>query len=223
MKKMQALLGLKHLYRLKALGYRYAQPPKEFEIDVGNFLPNTFNELETIVSQCHMCDLAKTRTKTVFGEGDPNAQIMFIGEAPGEMEDKTGRPFVGRAGQLLTQMIDDAVGIGRNEVYIANTVKCRPPSNAMPTHAQTASCKQFLLKQIEIVSPKVIVALGKTALETLLSTEISITKVRGKVFKVGQTQLVATFHPSFLLRNPSEIESVKNDFKLAASIAAKPD
>ena len=139
----------------------------------------------------------------VFGEGNPHADLMLIGEGPGATEDETGRPFVGRAGELLTAMIEKGIGIPRNSVYIANIVKCRPPGNRTPHEEEAHTCRPFVMRQIELVQPKIILALGATAFRYLTDQEIRITRARGQQFTLGNAILIPTFHPSYLLRNPS--------------------
>lgn len=167
-------------------------------------LPNSLEELKKIVLNCHLCDLSKTRKNVVFGEGDVDTKIMFIGEAPGATEDEMGRPFVGRAGQLLTKMIENVLEIKRDKVYIANIVKCRPPNNRVPTDDEANSCIPYLLKQIEIINPKIIVSLGATSYRYLTNDKTPISKIRGEIVKYKDRILIPTYHPSFLLRNPSK-------------------
>ena len=167
------------------------------------------------VATCRLCPhLASSRTQTVFGVGNINAELMFIGEAPGADEDREGEPFVGRAGQLLTRIIA-AMGFSRDEVYIANVLKCRPnmpagePGNRKPTPAEMATCLPYLTEQIEIIEPKVLVALGATAVEGLLKIREPMGKLRGHWHSYRETPLMITFHPSFLLRNQSNTEKRK--------------
>ncbi len=174
-------------------------------------LPDDLEKLREIVLSCHLCDLAKTRKNVVFGEGNPKARLMFIGEGPGATEDETGRPFVGRAGQLLTKMIENVLEIPRSEVYIANIVKCRPPGNRVPTPQEAQTCIPYLLKQIEIVDPKILVALGSTSYRWLTGDNTPISKVRGETLSFQGRTLIPTFHPSFLLRNPSKKREVYQD------------
>ncbi|BCD68321.1 uracil-DNA glycosylase [Nitratiruptor sp. YY09-18] len=174
-------------------------------------LPNDLEKLREIVSQCHLCDLSKTRKNVVFGEGDPHAKLMFVGEGPGATEDETGRPFVGRAGQLLTKMIENVLEIPRSKVYIANIVKCRPPGNRVPTPQEAHTCIPYLWKQIEIINPRIIVALGATSYQYLTGDKTPITKVRGEMIDFQGRILIPTFHPSFLLRNPSKKREVYED------------
>ncbi len=156
--------------------------------------------------------MSQGRTNIVFGVGDPEADLMFVGEAPGEDEDLQGIPFVGRAGQLLTNIIK-AIGLRREQVYIANILKCRPPKNRNPEPDEVAACSGFLMKQIDLIQPKIIVALGKYAAQTLLRDETPISRMRGKFFDYKGTLLVPTFHPSYLLRNPSAKKEVWIDMQ----------
>lgn len=155
---------------------------------------------ETQVQGCVKCRLSETRTQTVFGEGDPDAAIFFVGEGPGENEDKTGRPFVGRAGQLLEKMIV-AMGLTRQQVYIANIVKCRPPGNRAPAPDETAACTPFLVSQIDLVRPQVIVTLGHPAAKFMLETKESMGRLRGNWKEWRGIPLMPTFHPSYVLRS----------------------
>ena len=150
--------------------------------------------------RCKLCGLG--RKQIVFGVGNPNADLMFVGEAPGRDEDIQGIPFVGRAGQKLTQIIE-AIGLTRDDVYIANVIKCRPPENRNPEPDEVESCEPFLFRQIDTIKPKVIVALGKFAAQSLLKTTDPISRLRGRVYDYRGAKLVPTFHPAFLLRNPS--------------------
>ncbi|WP_438316639.1 uracil-DNA glycosylase [Candidatus Caldatribacterium sp. SIUC1] len=160
-------------------------------------------EIRQEVERCTLCPLAKSRTQTVFGEGNPDALIMFIGEAPGEDEDRSGRPFVGKAGQLLTKILL-SVGIQREEVYIANMVKCRPPGNRTPTLEEVEACFPYLEAQIAIVNPSVIVTLGSVSTGYLLGTKEPMSKLRGQWFDWrGGKRIFPMFHPSFLLRHES--------------------
>jgi len=171
--------------------------------------------------QCMRCKLATLgRRQVVFGEGNPAADLMFVGEGPGADEDEQGVPFIGRAGQLLTKIIE-AIQLTRADVYIANVVKCRPPQNRNPEPDEIATCEPFLFQQIEIIRPKVVVALGKFAAQTLLATLDPISRLRGRVFDYRSgAKLVPTFHPAFLLRNPSSKREVWEDMKLVQKLLA---
>lgn len=166
------------------------------------------------VAVCVRCkELAATRTQTVFGVGNPHARIMFIGEAPGADEDRTGEPFVGRAGQLLNKIIE-ACGWKREDLYICNILRCRPPGNRNPLPEEAANCREYLDGQIEIVDPDFIVCWGSIAAKNLLGTEESIGKLRQKWFRHGRARVLCTYHPSYLLRNPSAKLPVWEDMKL---------
>ncbi len=166
---------------------------------------------KTLEARC-CCGLGETRTHLVFGDGDPDADLMFVGEAPGYHEDIQGVPFVGPAGQLLTRIIE-AIGLSRDKVYIANICKCRPPENRTPLPEEAAACFPHLRKQIEIVQPKIIVVLGNLAARTMLQTAEGITKLRGRFQEWNGIQVMPTFHPSYLLRNPGAKLKVWNDMR----------
>ena len=166
------------------------------------------------IGDCTRCKLHTLgRTQIVFGVGNAEADLMFVGEAPGADEDEQGIPFIGRAGQLLTKIIE-AIDLRRDDVYIANIIKCRPPQNRNPEPDEVASCEPFLFRQIAVIKPKVIVALGKYAAQTLLRTEAPISRLRGQVFDYRGAKLIPTFHPAYLLRNPSSKREVWEDMKL---------
>lgn len=165
------------------------------------------------IGDCTRCKLCKLgRKQIVFGVGNPNADLMFVGEAPGRDEDIQGIPFVGRAGQKLTQIIE-AIGLTREDVYIANVIKCRPPDNRNPEPDEVEQCEPFLFRQIDTIKPKVIVALGTFAAKSLLKTTESISRLRGRVYDYRGAKLVPTFHPAFLLRNPACRREVWEDMK----------
>ena len=165
--------------------------------------------------RCKLCTLG--RSQVVFGVGNPRARLMFVGEAPGEEEDKRGEPFVGKAGQLLTKIIE-AIGLAREQVYIANVIKCRPPGNRNPEADEVEQCEPFLFRQIEVIRPRVIVPLGKFAAQSLLKTMDPITRLRGRQFDYRGAVLIPTFHPAYLLRNPSAKREVWEDMKKVRSI-----
>jgi DNA polymerase len=166
------------------------------------------------IGDCTRCKLHTLgRTQVVFGVGNPEADLMFVGEAPGADEDEQGIPFVGRAGQLLTKIIE-AISLTRDDVYIANIIKCRPPQNRNPEPDEVATCEPFLFRQVDVIKPKVIVALGKYAAQTLLRSETPISRLRGQVLEYRGAKLVPTFHPAYLLRNPSSKREVWEDMKL---------
>ena len=213
MKNLKNALLLKQLYQLRQLGYKYTSATvyKEDEPDLS--LPDTLKKLKVQAQQCHLCELSKSRNSVVFGEGNPQADIMFIGEAPGATEDSMGKPFTGRSGELLTKMIENVLLIKREEVYITNIVKCRPPDNRVPTPTEAHTCYSFLLKQIELVKPKLIITLGGTAYHYMTGDETGISKIRGTLHQQNGYTLIPTYHPSFLLRNPSAKKEVFEDLK----------
>ena len=169
-------------------------------------------ELKNELLTCHKCPLGKTRTNLVFGVGDPAARLMFAGEAPGRDEDMQGEPFVGRAGQLLTKIIE-AIGMERSNVYIANVLKCRPPGNRNPMPDEIVLCMPYLIKQIEIIQPKVLCALGTFAAQTLLNTTAPVGTLRGKFHDYKGIPMMVTYHPAYLLRNPNDKVKVGDDMK----------
>jgi DNA polymerase len=165
------------------------------------------------LGECARCKLAGGRTKLVFGVGNPSAELVFVGEGPGADEDREGEPFVGRAGQLLTRMIE-AMGYQREQVYIANVVKCRPPGNRNPEPDEIAACEPFLRAQLDAIRPRVIVALGKFAAQTLLRDQTPITRLRGRWAEYQGVRLMPTFHPAYLLRSPEEKKKAWEDLQL---------
>jgi uracil-DNA glycosylase len=169
--------------------------------------------LQSAIGDCQRCRLAKGRTKLVFGVGNPNARLMFVGEGPGRDEDLQGEPFVGRAGMLLTDIIEKGMRLSRADVYICNVVKCRPPENRNPEPDEVETCSPFLLRQIALVRPEVIVALGKFAAQTLLQSKTPITRLRGQWFEYQGVPLMPTLHPAYLLRNPGDKKLVWQDIK----------
>ena len=164
------------------------------------------------IQNCQNCSLGATRTNFVFGVGNPDADLMFVGEAPGEKEDLGGVPFVGRAGKLLDDILK-AIELSREDVYIANVLKCRPPNNRDPNKEEIALCEPYLIKQIELIKPKLLVALGRISATTLLRTKDSLTAMRGKVFDYHGTDMVVTYHPAALLRNPNWKRPAWEDFQ----------
>ncbi len=205
MTQIEKIRLLKLLYQYRAMGIEYFKEYNPIRSDI-NMPANisSLTEIEEKIKKCHLCPLSKTRKNIVVGEGNPNADLMFIGEAPGANEDETGKPFVGRAGMLLTKIIENVLHLKREDIYIANIVKCRPPNNRVPTLEEVASCKPYLLEQIKIINPKLIVALGSTSYHHLSEDyNMPISKIRGEILEFGNAKLIPTYHPSFLLRNPS--------------------
>jgi len=166
------------------------------------------------MANCQLCQLAKTRYNLVFGDGNPHAQIVFVGEAPGADEDEQGLPFVGRAGQLLTDIIVKGMKLKRKDVYICNILKCRPPGNRNPLPDEISMCEPFLKKQLRIISPKIICALGTFAAKTLLKTDIPISALRGRFHSYEGIKLMPTYHPAYLLRNPAAKKPVWEDVQM---------
>jgi DNA polymerase len=171
------------------------------------------------VAHCKRCALHQGRTQTVFGVGARNASWMIIGEAPGAEEDRRGEPFVGRAGALLDEILR-AAGFERDEVYIANTVKCRPPGNRNPQADEAAACRKYLERQIELVAPDLILARGKVAAQSLLGSDEPVGQLRGRTHRFGTVPLVVTYHPAYLLRSPSQKRLVWQDLNFARSVVA---
>ena len=205
---------------------RSAAAPAGGEVQPLRLSRNAEEALEAVRADigedCSRCKLHRLgRRQIVFGVGNPNADLMFVGEAPGADEDEQGIPFVGRAGQLLTKMIA-AMGFDRDQVYIANVIKCRPPQNRPPEADEIASCEPFLFRQIDAIRPKVIVALGSFAAKTLLRSEQSISRLRGSVYDFRGAKLVPTFHPSFLLRSPDRKRDAWQDLQTARALLNAP-
>lgn len=170
------------------------------------------NELKKVCAECQRCELCKTRTNCVFGVGNENADLMFVGEAPGEQEDLSGVPFVGRAGQLLDKFLY-AVDISREDVYIANILKCRPPKNRDPLPEEEDMCIDFLRAQVSLIKPKVIICLGRISAMRLIKPDFKITQEHGKWFKKGDVMMTAVYHPAALLRDPRKKEDMLEDMK----------
>ncbi|MCE5305888.1 uracil-DNA glycosylase [bacterium] len=174
---------------------------------------STLDELNAKIKDCLKCPFGQSRTHFVFGDGNPSADILIIGEAPGADEDKIGKPFVGKAGQLLTRIIE-SVKFSREDVYIANIVKCRPPNNRTPVEDEWKECLPYLIKQIELIKPKFIMLLGAVPFKALLGSDHQITKERGQVFDYNGIPTIPTFHPAYLLRNPAAKKDVWEDVQL---------
>jgi uracil-DNA glycosylase family 4 len=186
------------------------------------------NELRVEALACTACRLSEGRTQVVFGDGDPEADVVFVGEAPGQREDEQGVPFVGRSGQLLDQLLGE-VGLEREDVYIANVVKCRPPNNRDPRPDEIETCKRYLSEQLQLINPKVVVTLGNFSSKLLLKTETGITRVRGTAYEWWGRHLVATFHPAAALRGSAQVlEDMRYDFGLIrdavdGNLSGEPD
>jgi len=176
-------------------------------------VPPSLEAVRQELGDCRRCKLWRTRRNIVFGEGNPQARLVFVGEGPGYEEDVQGAPFVGAAGQLLTRIIR-AIGLEREEVYICNVIKCRPPGNRNPEPDEIAACKPFLLKQLKVIRPKIVCALGKFAAQTLLGSGEPISRLRGRFYSLEDMLVMPTFHPAYLLRNPEDKRLVWQDMQL---------
>jgi DNA polymerase len=188
-----------------ALSLFEAPPPPRRE-------PETLEQVRADLGDCRRCRLAGGRQTIVFGQGNPHAELVFVGEGPGADEDEQGLPFVGRAGQLLNRMIQ-FVGMKREEVYICNIVKCRPPGNRTPEKDEVDACSPFLFRQIEAIRPRLVCCLGAPAMKTLLGIKEGITRVRGQFFAYGSTKAFVAYHPAYILRNPREEKILREDFE----------
>jgi uracil-DNA glycosylase len=178
--------------------YNYAETTQELRI-------KTLDEMENVCKQCFKCELSKTRNNVVFSDGNKNAKIMLIGEAPGRTEDETGKPFVGRAGKLLDKILESQDITREKNIYICNTVKCRPPENRVPTPQEKEACRSYLDAQIQLIRPKIILLAGATAVKSMMDTKLPISKIRGQWFEGPlESKIMPIFHPSYLLRNDSK-------------------
>lgn len=189
------------------------QPPSDSAVLSAPISNDSLDTIVTDMGDCRRCNLSTTRSHIVFGAGSPNAALMFVGEAPGFDEDQQGMPFVGKAGQLLTRIIQ-AINLTRDQVYICNVIKCRPPGNRNPAPDEILACSPFLNRQIALIQPDFICALGTFAAQTLLKTTQPISRLRGRFYDYNGTRLLPTFHPSYLLRNPDKKREVWEDMKL---------
>jgi uracil-DNA glycosylase family 4 len=177
----------------------------------------TLDQLYRHMLECHKCPLADARTNLVFGVGNPHAEVVFVGEAPGRQEDLQGEPFVGRAGQLLNKILE-SIDVDRDSVYITNILKCRPPENRDPTQQETALCIPYLEQQLRLIRPKVIVAVGRIAAQYLLNTTAPVGQLRGRIYQRGPSKMIVTFHPAALLRNPNLKRDTWQDMKMLRKI-----
>lgn len=221
--------GLRNQY-LEAMGLtswvlRHAPPPRSADESPGTAADAgrlDWESLRARVAACTRCALSKTRTQTVFGVGSTSADWLIVGEAPGAEEDRRGEPFVGRAGQLLNSMLR-AVGLGREQVYIANVLKCRPPNNRDPAPAESAECLPYLAGQIALLRPKIMLAVGRIAAQSLLKTDAPLARLRQQVHAFGEAAvpLVVTYHPAYLLRTPVDKRKAWEDLKLAREVCQR--
>lgn len=221
-KVQEVIADLKsYLEYLKGMGIEgFPASGRNAENSFSSSTLQTLEEVKKELGDCRRCKLHRTRHTIVFGEGDERARLMFIGEGPGYDEDLQGRPFVGKAGQLLTKIIE-SIHLQREEVYIANIIKCRPPQNRNPQPDEIERCYPFLMKQIQVIRPKIICALGTFAAQTLLNTNAKITALRGRVFDFAGIKVLPTYHPAFLLRNPERKRDVWEDVKQISEWMAK--
>lgn len=203
---------------LRAMGIDVWLPRAADAGDVEITAAPDWEELAGLVANCTRCELAQSRTQTVFGTGNQSADWMIIGEAPGAEEDRCGEPFVGRAGQLLDEMLR-AIGLSRDAVFIANVLKCRPPHNRDPKPEEAAECRAYLERQIELVQPKVILAVGKIAAQNLLRSDATVGRMRSQSHKLNGIPLVVTYHPAYLLRSPSHKSDAWSDLCTAKRLA----
>jgi DNA polymerase len=214
---------LKKLY-LESIGIDYLPGGKSIPIEQSLDKATGFDNLEQLrdeIGDCRRCQLSQGRTHIVFGVGNPDADVVFVGEAPGRDEDIKGEPFVGKAGQLLTRIIT-AMGLTRDDVYICNVIKCRPPENRDPLPVEIETCEPFLKEQLGIIKPRVICALGSFATQTLLKSEVRISRLRGQFRDYNGIPLMPTYHPSFLLRNPHAKRDVWEDIKVVMKFLDLP-
>lgn len=219
----QALAARVRFYRELGIDDFYIRPGSMEELTAiaGDALPEDLAAIRTEIGDCIRCRLSKGRKTIVFGDGNPSADIMFVGEGPGADEDEQGVPFVGKAGQLLNNMIV-AMGIQREDVYIANVVKCRPPGNRTPERDECDTCGPFLVRQIEAVRPKIIVALGATAAKFLLNVQDSLGNLRGKIYDFRGIPLLVTYHPAYLLRDPRQKKEAWMDLQMVMRFLGMP-
>ena len=178
----------------------------------------TLEEIRAVLGDCRLCPLCETRKNIVFGVGNPHSKVVLVGEAPGATEDERGLPFVGRAGELLDRMLQEQAGVTRNDIYIANVLKCRPPGNRDPRPEEVEVCSPYLREQIRSIWPDVIMTMGNPATRFILRTETGITRLRGKVFKTGHFAVLPTFHPAAVLRDMSKIGDLEHDFMLMGQL-----
>ncbi|MBW2637209.1 MAG: uracil-DNA glycosylase [Deltaproteobacteria bacterium] len=216
--------GLRDIAYMKS-DAQHGSDIKGQDLDAGetgahNFRAKRLGDIRLELGDCRRCDLNRTRKNLVFGEGSSEAELVFVGEAPGEREDIEGRPFVGRAGQLLTRIIE-AMGLTRADVYICNILKCRPPGNRNPRPEEIEICEPFLIEQLQAIRPKVICAMGTFAAKTLLKTDLPISKLRGIFHTYQGIELMPTYHPAYLLRNPAAKKQVWSDMQMIMELLGK--
>ena len=213
MKNLKNALLLKQLYQLKQLGYQYTDVTIFKEEEPSLTLPNTLESLEKQAKECHLCELSKSRNKVVFAEGSLAATLMIVGDFPSNSDDSVGKMFTGRSGDTLTKMLENVLGLTRSEVYMTNVLKCRALDTQTPSPTFAHTCHPYLLKQIELIQPKIILAFGELAYQYLTGDDSSISEARGTVHEKEAYKVIPTYHPSYLLRNPSAKKDVFEDLK----------
>ena len=212
MTQIEKIRLLKLLYQYRAMGFEYFQEYRPLSQSKQPVLSHNLEELKSSVAQCHLCALAKSRKNVIFGAGNLKAKVMFIGDNPGVSEDETGMLFTGKSGEMLAKMIENVLMIPKEEVYVTTILKCKTPENRVPTPEEVACCKPYVMQQIQTIRPQIIVALGSTSFHHLTGEyDTPIDKIRGSVLNFGEAKLIPTFHPSFLLRNPSAKKEVFAD------------
>ncbi|RLA67979.1 MAG: uracil-DNA glycosylase [Epsilonproteobacteria bacterium] len=213
MKNLKNALLLKQLYQLKQLGYKYTTVSAYQEKEPDFSLPNTLDALKKQAFECHLCDLSKSRNKVIFGEGNSNATLMIIGDAPSSSDDSTGHIFTGRSGDLLTKMIENVLKLSRSDVYMSNILKCRALDGQETSASHAHTCQPYLLKEIALVKPKIIMTLGQKAYYYLTCDDSPIEKIRGITYEQDDYIVMPSYHPNYLLRNPSAKKEVFLDLK----------
>ena len=213
MKNLHNILLLKHLYQLKNLGYKYTE--EAFKKNDKNLLalPNSMQALKQQTQNCHLCSYSKSRTQVVFGEGNKQSDIIFIGDAPLEIEDNEGKIFLGHGGEMLTSMIEKVLDFSRQNIYITNLLKCYPLASKEIDESAYHTCKAYLFKEIELIQPKIIITLGEKAYHYLTNDTSSLKEIRGTIIQKEKHIIIPTYHPSFLLKNPSFKKDVFEDLK----------
>ena len=219
MKNLHNALLLKRLYQLKEFGYKYTSEEVFTQNDQELLeLPNSLEALKQQASNCHLCSLSKNRKQVVFGEGNPQANLMFIGNKPLEIEDNEGKIFLGRGGEMLTAMIEKVIDMARQDVYLTNLLKCHQLANKEIHESEFHTCKAYLFKEIELVQPKIIVTLGEEAYHYLTNDTTPLNEIRGTVIEKENHSIIPTYHPNFLLKNPSLKKEVFEDLKRVKKI-----
>ncbi len=213
MTHLKNALLLKQLYMYKYFGYRYTNLIAFNKEDTPLLLPQNIDQLKIQASQCHLCDISKSRTRVIFGEGDLHAKLLFITETPTTLEENQGKPFVGKSGEMFQNMLTNVLKISPNEVYVTPIVKCRPYNDRTPTPSEIYSCKPYLLQQIKLIAPSIIVTLGPISYRYLTGDETPLSQIRGNVMQYENYTLIPTYHPTYLLKNPYTKKEVLEDLK----------